>query len=94
MTEKVTRERKEAEGDLDLVRAINIPTDLKFNIKDCKLYFPAVTLQEKCKLYFPAVTLQEKYENKLYEGLKTGISFDFEWKRYRTQIINQPETNK
>ena len=81
LTEKVTRERKEAEGDLDLVRAINIPTDLKFNIKDCKLYVPVVTLQEK-------------YENKLYEGLKTGISFDFEWKRYRTQIINQPETNK
>ena len=39
------------------------------------------------------MTLQEKYENKLYEGLKTGISFDFEWGRHRTQIFNQPATN-
>ena len=39
------------------------------------------------------VTLQEKYDNKLLEGLKNGIDIDFEWKRYRTQIINQPATN-
>ena len=37
--------------------------------------------------------LQERYENKLFEGLKTGINFDFEWGRYKTQIINQPVTN-
>ena len=39
------------------------------------------------------MTLQEKYENELYMNLKTGISFDFEWGRHRTQIINQPATN-
>ena len=39
------------------------------------------------------VTLQEKYENALLEGLKTGIDIDYEWKRYRTQIINQTATN-
>ena len=44
-------------------------------------------------MYVPVVTLQEKYENKLFEGLKHGIDMDFEWKRYRTQIINQPATN-
>ena len=79
-TEKVTRKRKEAEGDFDLLRAIKVPTDLKFNITDCKLYIPVVSLQEK-------------YENELYKSLKTGISFDYEWGRYRTQIINQPATN-
>ena len=56
------------------------PSDLKFNITDCKLYLPVVTLQEK-------------YENKLYEDLKSGIHIDFEWARYRTQIINQSATN-
>ena len=62
------------------VDAINRPKDLKFNIIDCNIYVPVVTLQEK-------------YENKLYEGLKNGISFDFEWGKYRIQIINQPATN-
>ena len=47
LTEKATRKRKEVDGDFALVRAINIPTDLKFNITDCKLYVPVVTLQEK-----------------------------------------------
>ena len=86
LTERVIREGKDeipAQGGNPLVPAvvtINTPSDLKFNITDCKLYVPVVTLQEK-------------YENKLYEGLKTGISFHFEWGRYRTQIINQPATN-
>ena len=56
------------------------PTKLLFNIRDCKSYVPVVTLQEK-------------YENKLHEGLKTGTGIDFEWPRFRTQIINQPATN-
>ena len=59
---------------------MNIPTELKFNITDCKLYVLVVTLQEK-------------YENILYENLQNGINIDFERKRYRTQIINQPATN-
>ena len=29
----------------------------------------------------------------MYTNLKTGIDIDFEWKRYKTQIINQPATN-
>ena len=62
------------------VPAVNRTKDLKFNITDCKLYISVVTLQEK-------------YENKLNADLKTGISFDFEWGRYRTQVINQPATN-
>ena len=65
---------------LPAVPLINRPTDLKFNITDCKLYVPVVTLQEK-------------YENKLLKVLKNGSDIDFEWKRYRTQIINQPATN-
>ena len=83
LTGKARREEI-AEGDDPVtepeVPVVNKPKDLKFNITDCKLYVPAVTLQEK-------------YENKLYEGLKNGISFDFEWGRYRTQIINQSATN-
>ena len=56
------------------------PTKLIFNITECRLYVPVVTLQEK-------------YENKLFEELKTGIDIDYEWKTYRTLIINQPATN-
>ena len=86
LTEKILREGKDeipAQGGNPLVpavTAINIPSDLKFNITDCKLYVPVVTLQEK-------------YDNELLEKLKTGIDIDFEWKRYRTQIINQPAAN-
>ena len=83
MTGKSTREGLPA-GDnpalLPVVTPINNPTDLKFNITDCKFYVPVVTLQEK-------------YENELYKNLKTGINFDFEWGGYRTQIINEPATN-
>ena len=80
LTGKATREGLEEEGDNPAIPEVNRPKDLKFNITDCKLYVPVVTLQEK-------------YENKLLEDLKTGISFDFEWGRYRTQMINQPATN-
>ena len=83
MTEKATREHLAAGDDPvsePVVNPINKPSDLKFNITDCKLYVPVVTLQEK-------------YENKLLEGLKTGINIDYEWTRYRAQIINQPAIN-
>ena len=83
LTGKATRDPLQA-GDnpalLPAVTQINRPKDLKFNLTDCKLYVPVVTLQEK-------------YENKLLEGLRNGISFDFVLGRYRTQIINQPATN-
>ena len=44
--------------------AINIPSDLKFSITDCKMYVPVVTLQAK-------------YQKQLYKELKTGITIDF-----------------
>ena len=80
LTERAFRAYSRAQGGQDEVNAINTLSDLKFNITDCKLYVPVVTLQEK-------------YGRKLFENLKTGIDIDYEWKRYRTQIINQPATN-
>ena len=62
------------------VPAVNIPSDLKFNITDCKFYVPVVTLQTE-------------YQSKLYKELKTGISIDFTWSKYRSQVINQTATN-
>ena len=64
---KATREAI-AEGDdpatEPAANAINIPSDLKFSITDCKMYVPVVTLQAK-------------YQNQLYKELKTGITIDF-----------------
>ena len=83
LTGKATTRRIEVDDDpatKPVVTLINKPTDLKFNITDCKLYLPVVTLQEK-------------YENELLENLKTGIDIDFEWSRYRTQVIYQTATN-
>ena len=84
LTQKSFREGKDAlvgpPPALNAVNEINTPSDLKFNITDCQLYVPVVTLQEK-------------YDNELLKNLKTGISFDYVWGRYRTQIINQPSTN-
>ena len=83
MTEKATREFKAAEDGppaLDEVAAINRRKDLKFSVIDCKLYVPVVTLLTE-------------YQNKLYKELKKGISTDFKWNKYRSQIINQTTTN-
>ena len=82
LTEKATRERKEATQNpaQDAVPAINRPKDLKFNITDCKLYVPVVALQTQ-------------YQNQLYKDLKTAISIDFKWSKYRSQLINQTATN-
>ena len=78
LTEKAERTEKAREDGppvLNPVDAINRPEGLKF-------------ITTVCRLYVPVVTLQEKYENKLFEDLKTGIDLDFEWIKYRTQIIN------
>ena len=82
MTEKTTRERKEAiqNPQQDAAPAVNRPKDLKFNITDCKLHVPVVTLQAE-------------YQNLPYKHLKTGISMDFTWNKYRSQVINQTATN-
>ena len=83
MTEKATREFKAAEDGppaLDEKTAINRPKDLRFSVTDCKLYVPVVTLHTE-------------YQNQLYKDLKTGISIDFTWIKYRSQMINQTATN-
>ena len=90
LTERVKREGKD-EGDAaaaaaaaaaaePAVTGIDTSSDLKFSITDCKLYVPVVTLQRK-------------YQNQLYNDLKTGISIDFKWSKYRSQMINQTATN-
>ena len=83
LTEKTTRAELPA-GDNPAaepaVNAINRPKDLKFSVTDCKLYVPVVTLQTE-------------YQNQLYKDLKTGISIDFTWIKYRSQMINQTATN-
>ena len=83
LTEKPTRDFRAAEDGplaLDEVPAINRPKDLKFSVTDCKLYVSVVTLQTE-------------YQNQLYKELKTGISIDFTWSKYRSQMINQAATN-
>ena len=86
LTEKATRTAKArippqgGNAEVPAVNAINTPSDLKFSIIECKLYVPVVTLQAE-------------YENKLYEELKTGITIDFAWSKYRSQVINQTATN-
>ena len=37
--------------------------------------------------------LMQPIDNELLKNVETGISFDYVWGRYRTQIINQPATN-
>ena len=83
LTEKATREELPAGDDTaaePAVNAINRPKDLKYSVTDCKLYVPVVTLQTE-------------YQNQLYKDLKTGISIDFTWIKYRSQMINQTATN-
>ena len=60
--------------------AIERPKYLKFSVTDSKLYFPVVTLQAE-------------HQNQLYKDLKIGISIDFTWSKYRSQMINQTATN-
>ena len=86
LTEKAEREAKPlipsqgGNAKISTHPAINVPSDLKFSITDCKLYVPVVTLQTE-------------YQNELYKELKTGISIDFKWNKYRSQMINQIATN-
>ena len=83
MTKKATRKAKDREDGppvLNPIAAINRPEDLKFSVTDSKLYVPIVTLPTK-------------YQNQVYKDLKTGISIDFTWIKYRSQMINQTATN-
>ena len=61
---------------LPAVNEINRPKDLKFNLTDCKLYAPVVTLQEK-------------YDNELLKNLKVGISFEYGVDTEHKSLIKQ-----
>ena len=56
--------------------AINSPTDAKFEITDCKLYVPIVTLSAE-------------NDNKLSEQLKSGFRKSIKWNKYMSQMSNQ-----
>ena len=60
--------------------AINSPTDVKFEITDCKLYVPAVTLSTE-------------NDNKLLEQLKSGFRRTIKWNKYMSQMSNQNKNN-
>ena len=60
--------------------AINSPTDAKFEITDCKLYVPVVTLSAE-------------NDNKLLEQLKSGFRTSIKWNKYMSQMSNQNKNN-
>ena len=68
---------READADANPpIVGIDNPANVEFNITDCKLYVPVVTLATE-------------YEKKLYQMLKEGFSVDIYWTRCRCQIRNQ-----
>ena len=62
------------------IAAIESPTDAKFEITDCKLYVPVVTLSAE-------------NDNKLLEQLKSGFGRSIKWNKYMSQMSNQNENN-
>ena len=80
LTSKATRNQIAAQGDQELVPAVNNPTNAEFLITDCKLYVPVVNLSAE-------------NENKLLEQLKTVFPLNVEWNKYRFQISNQTANN-
>ena len=63
------------------IAAINSPTDEKFEITDCKLYVPVVTLSVE-------------NDNKLLEQLKSGFRITIiKWNKYMSQMSNQNKNN-
>ena len=59
---------------------INSPTSAKFEITDCKLYVPIVTLSAQ-------------NDNKLLEQLKSGFRRSIKWNKYMSQMSNQNKNN-
>ena len=59
---------------------INSPTDAKFEITDCKLYVPVVTLSAE-------------NDNKLLEQVKSGFRRSIKWNKYMSQMSNQNKNN-
>ena len=62
------------------IAAIECPTDAKFEITDCKLYVPVVTLSAE-------------NDNKLLEQLKSGFRRSIKWNKYMSQMSNQTKKN-
>ena len=56
------------------------PTNAVFQITDCKLYDPVVTL------------LAEN-DNELFEQLKTRFKRTIKWNKYRSEMSNQTKNN-
>ena len=63
-------------GLADMTAANNPPTRLEFQIKDTKLYVPAVTLSKENDIKFS-------------EKLKLGFKNIIKWNKYRSQMIIQ-----
>ena len=59
---------------------INSPTCAKFEITDCKLYVPVVTLSAE-------------NDNELLEQLKSGFRITIKWNKYMSQMSNQNKNN-
>ena len=62
------------------ITAIESPTDAKFEITDCKLHVPVVTLSAE-------------NDNKLLEQLKSGFRRSIKWNKYMSQMSNQNKNN-
>ena len=56
------------------------PTNATFNITDCKLFVPVVTLSAE-------------NDNKFLEQLKTGFKRTIKWNKYRSEMSNQTKNN-
>ena len=62
------------------IAAIESPTSARFEITDCKLYVPIVTLSAE-------------NDNKLLEQLKSGFRRSIKWNKYMSQMSNQNKNN-
>ena len=62
------------------IAATESPTDAKFEITDCKLYVPVVTLSAE-------------NDNKLLEQLKPVFRRSIKWNKYMSQMSNQNKNN-
>ena len=58
----------------------NAPTSATFDITDCKLYVPVVTLSAE-------------NDNNLLDQLKTGFKRAIKWNKYRSEMSNQTKNN-
>ena len=62
------------------IAATESPTSAKFEITDCKLYIPVVTLSAK-------------NDNELLEQLKSGFKRSIKWNKYLSKMSNQNKNN-